>query len=154
MNPRDPADDDSDRDRVLEDRDRCPNTPEGEEVDENGCIIMRARITLDGIQFAFDSADILPESEPTLRRGLQILLDNPEVRVEVGGHTDNQGQRAYNMRLSRERAESVKRWLVEHGIDAGRLRTRGYGPDRAVGDNATPEGQAQNRRIEFVQIED
>ncbi len=153
MNPRDPADDDSDRDGVLEDRDRCPNTPQGEQVDENGCIIMRERITLDGVQFAFDSAEILPASEDTLRRGLQILLDNPEVHVEIGGHTDDQGTRAYNMRLSRERAESVKTWLVEHGIDASRLRTHGYGPSRPVASNETEEGRAQNRRIEFVQVE-
>lgn len=154
MDPRDPADDDSDGDGVLEHLDRCPNTPEGEEVDENGCIIMQARVTLDGVRFAFDSADILPESERTLRRGLQILLDNPDVRVEIAGHTDDVGSRAYNNRLSRQRAEAVKRWLVDHGIDAARLETRGYGSSEPVASNDTEEGKAQNRRIEFRQLEE
>lgn len=154
MNVRDPADDDSDRDGVLENVDRCPNTPEGEEVDANGCIIMRAQITLDGIQFAFDSAEILPASERTLQRGLQILRDNPDVRVEVGGHTDNVGGAAYNRRLSRQRAESVKRWLAEHGIEGGRMTTRGYGSTRPVASNDTEEGRAQNRRIEFRRLDE
>ncbi|MEM9374297.1 MAG: OmpA family protein [Planctomycetota bacterium] len=154
MNVRDPADDDSDRDGVYEHIDRCPNTPEGEEVDATGCIVMRAQITLDGIQFAFDSAEILPASERTLRRGLQILLDNPDVRVEVGGHTDNVGNRSYNMRLSRQRAESVRRWLTENGIERNRMTVRGYGPTRPVASNDTEQGQAQNRRIEFTRIDE
>ena len=154
MNVRDPADDDSDRDRVLENVDRCPNTPEGEEVDANGCIIMRAQITLDGIQFAFDSAEILPASAQTLQRGLQILRDNPDVRVEIAGHTDNVGNANYNRRLSQQRAESVKTWLVENGIEAARLTTRGYGHTQPVASNDTPEGQAQNRRIEFRRIDE
>jgi outer membrane protein OmpA-like peptidoglycan-associated protein len=152
MNCRDPADDDSDRDGVPEHIDECPNTPEGEEVDARGCIIMQAQITLDGIQFAFDSADILPASEPTLRRGLQILLDNPDVRVEIAGHTDNVGGNAYNQRLSRARATSVRDWLVQNGIDTGRMTVRGYGSSEAVAPNETEEGRAQNRRIEFRQL--
>lgn len=153
-NVRDPADDDSDRDRVLENVDQCPGTPEGEQVDERGCIIMRAQITLEGIEFAFDSAEILPASERTLQHGLKILQDNPDVRVEVAGHTDNVGNAAYNRRLSRERAESVKRWLVDHGIDAARLTTRGYGASQPVASNDTPEGQARNRRIEFRRLDE
>jgi OOP family OmpA-OmpF porin len=139
---------------VLENVDRCPNTPEGEEVDANGCIIMRAQITLDGVQFAFDSAEILPASAQTLQRGLQILRDNPDVRVEIGGHTDNVGQAAYNRRLSQQRADAVKTWLVQNGIEDARLTTRGYGAAQPVASNDTPEGQAQNRRIEFRRIDE
>lgn len=153
MNLRDPADDDSDGDGVFEHLDRCPNTPEGEEVDAHGCIIMRAQVTLDGIQFAFDSAEILPASERTLRRGLQILRDNPEVRVEIAGHTDNVGNASYNRRLSRARAQAVKRWLVERGIEEARMTTRGYGATQAVASNDTEAGRARNRRIEFRRLD-
>ncbi len=153
-NVRDPADDDSDRDGVLEHVDRCPNTPEGEEVDANGCIIMRAQITLDGIQFGFDSAEILPASERTLQRGLQILRDNPDVRVEIAGHTDNVGNAAYNRRLSRQRADAVKQWLVDHGVEASRMTTRGYGSTQPVASNDDEQGQAQNRRIEFRRLDE
>jgi outer membrane protein OmpA-like peptidoglycan-associated protein len=148
-NCRDRSDDDQDGDGVPNHLDRCPNTPRGEEVDQNGCIVMRAQIVLDGITFAFDSAEILPESENTLNRGLQILLDNPEARVEIGGHTDNVGGAAYNNRLSRQRADSVRSWLVEHGIEANRLTVRGYGMAQPRASNDTEEGRAQNRRIEF-----
>lgn len=148
-NCRDRADDDQDGDGVVNHLDRCPNTPRGEEVDQNGCIIMRAQIVLDGITFAFDSAEILPESETTLRRGLQILLDNPDARVEIGGHTDNVGGAGYNNRLSRQRAESVRDWLRDNGIEANRMTVRGYGMTQPRASNDTEEGRAQNRRIEF-----
>jgi OOP family OmpA-OmpF porin len=151
--PRDASDDDKDGDGVLNHLDQCRGTAEGTEVDERGCAIIRERMVLPGITFEFDSADIRPESERTLRIALQILSDNPDARVEVGGHTDNAGARGHNRDLSRRRADSVKAWLVEHGVQASRLRTRGYGPDQPTASNDTPEGQAQNRRIEFTQID-
>ena len=103
--------------------------------------------------FEFDSAEILPQSESILMVGMQALRDNPDVRVEIGGHTDNQGSAAYNRDLSRRRAQSVHDWMVAHGIDANRMRVRGYGLSRPVASNDTPEGQAQNRRIEFTTID-
>jgi OOP family OmpA-OmpF porin len=122
-------------------------------VDQNGCAIIRARLVLDGVTFALDSAVIEPQSEQTLTRALQILRDNPDVRVEVGGHTDNQGNASYNRRLSDQRANAVRDWMVAHGIEAARLTARGYGHTQPVGDNNTPEGQAQNRRIEFRRLD-
>jgi outer membrane protein OmpA-like peptidoglycan-associated protein len=70
-------------------------------------------------------------------------------RIEIGGHTDSTGPRGYNMRLSRERARSVRLYLLAHGIPPGRLSARGYGPDRPIGDNATDDGRTMNRRVEF-----
>lgn len=154
MNPRNPADDDSDRDRVLEHVDQCPGTPEGTEVDERGCAILRAVMSFTGIQFEFDSAAIRPDSEVTLQTALGILRDNPDVRVRIEGHTDNVGNAAYNRRLSQQRAESVKQWMVQHGIDAARLETRGLGATRPVASNDTDEGRAQNRRIEFHRLDE
>jgi len=67
----------------------------------------------------------------------------------VQGHTDNTGTREHNLELSQKRAGSVVAYLVEKGVEAGRLEAKGYGPDVPIADNATPEGQEQNRRVEF-----
>jgi OOP family OmpA-OmpF porin len=150
---RDPHDDDTDGDRVADDRDACPNTPHGTEVDERGCAVLRAQLVLDGINFEFNSAQILPTSEPTLLRAVQILRDNAGVRVEIGGHTDNQGTPTYNLRLSQQRAASVRDWLVAHEIEPARMTVRGYGQTHPRASNDTPEGQAQNRRIEFRRLD-
>lgn len=144
-----PADDDSDGDRVLEDVDACPNTPPGSEIDARGCILIREQIVLDGIEFETGSAAILASSESRLMRALQILLDNPDVRVEIGGHTDDVGGTVANRTLSQARAESVRDWLVSHGIDPRRMTTRGYGESRPRAANDTDANRALNRRIEF-----
>ncbi|MGE0789622.1 MAG: OmpA family protein [Sandaracinaceae bacterium] len=153
MNARDPADDDGDRDGVLTNVDQCPDTAQGAEVDERGCVLIRERLVLRGIQFAYDSADILPESEGTLQIAIQALRDNPDVRVEVGGHTDNQGSRQYNRDLSQRRAAAVREYLINHGVDGSRMTARGYGLSRPTASNDTEEGRAENRRIEFTVID-
>jgi OOP family OmpA-OmpF porin len=77
------------------------------------------------------------------------MQENPQIRVEVSGHTDNSGQPAYNKQLSEKRALSVYNYLVEKGIDKNRLMPIGYGQTKPLADNATEEGRQQNRRIEF-----
>src|SRR5690606_10431619 len=149
LDPRDPADDDADNDGVLQHVDACPDTAPGAEVDERGCVVIGERFVLTGVQFEVGSAEILPASESILLTGLQALRDNPAVRVEIGGHTDNQGTAAFNRRLSTQRAGSVRDWLVEHGIEATRMTTKGYGLSSPVASNDTEEGRSQNRRIEF-----
>lgn len=146
------ADDDSDG--VANPSDACPDTPAGSKVDARGCVEFAGKtFTLDGVRFDTSSADILPESEPTLARAVAVLKDNPEVRVEIGGHTDSRGGAAMNRKLSLSRAQSVKQYLVRAGIDASRMTTKGYGPSVPVADNSTPEGRAQNRRIEFKRLD-
>jgi outer membrane protein OmpA-like peptidoglycan-associated protein len=71
-------------------------------------------------------------------------------QLRIEGHTDNSGSPDFNRLLSLRRAESVKRWLVEHGISADRLQTAGYGPSRPIADNTTETGRAANRRVDFV----
>ena len=77
------------------------------------------------------------------------MQDNPHIRVEVSGHTDNSGQATYNKQLSEKRAQSVYDYLIQKGIPKTNLVTVGYGPDRPVASNDTEEGRRQNRRIEF-----
>jgi outer membrane protein OmpA-like peptidoglycan-associated protein len=79
----------------------------------------------------------------------QSLVANPDVKVEVAGHTDNTGPRTLNERLSTERAEAVKAFLVEHGVEADRMEVHGYAWDQPVASNKTASGRAQNRRVEL-----
>jgi outer membrane protein OmpA-like peptidoglycan-associated protein len=78
------------------------------------------------------------------------MKDNPDIKFEIGGYTDSDGDDAYNMTLSQQRADAVKTQLTSMGIDASRLTTKGYGETKPISDNKTPEGKANNRRVEFV----
>jgi outer membrane protein OmpA-like peptidoglycan-associated protein len=78
-----------------------------------------------------------------------VLKDFPDVKVEVCGHTDSDGDREHNVDLSQRRADAVKKYLVDKGIDTARISTRGAGPDQPIADNTTKDGKAKNRRIEF-----
>lgn len=108
------------------------------------------RIILRGIYFDFNSAVIKPESYPVLDDAAKVLLAKPKMRVEIGGHTDSIGSDSYNMKLSYQRANAVKDYLVRyHNIDPSRLEVRGYGESQPIADNRTKSGRDQNRRIEF-----
>lgn len=107
-----------------------------------------------GIYFDLDKATIKPKSRPTLDRLVAVLKEFTFIRIEIIGHTASTGSRAYNMEISGRRAQSVKRYLVEHGIDENRIETRGAGPDEPVADNDTPAGRAKNNRIEMQRIDD
>lgn len=90
------------------------------------------------------------ETKEVLDVVLTALKENPHItQLHVEGHTDNQGARERNMKLSQERAEAVIAWLVKNGIDKGRLEAHGYGPDKPKDDNSKPEGRQENRRVEF-----
>ncbi len=107
-------------------------------------------IILEGVTFKKGSAEITEESVPTLERALKGLMEYPDVEVEIAGHTDNTGSRKTNLRLSEQRAESVKNWLANRGIDPRRITTSFYGPDKPLVPNDTKEGRDKNRRIEFI----
>ncbi len=144
---------DADRDRVVDLRDRCPDTPLGVDVDGRGCPVIPKQLVLEGVLFEYGSTAIVPGSEEALQRARRILLDNPTVKVEIAGHTDNTGDAAFNLALSRDRAQAVADWLVGHGVDPHQLTVAGYGSDQPVASNATEEGRQQNRRIEFKRRE-
>lgn len=145
---------DSDRDGVLDGTDKCPDTPAGTTVDAVGCPALfqpgGGALVLEGVNFQTGKSALLPESQEVLDRVAESLLNNPDVNVEVGGHTDNTGSRAGNTRLSQARANAVREYLIGKGIDAGRLSAKGYGPDKPVADNTTVEGRAANRRVELT----
>ncbi len=108
------------------------------------------KIITHGINFDVNKAVIKPESMGTLNGIVKILTDNPDVKFEVGGHTDGDGNDAANLKLSQARAEAVRDQLVIMGINTTRLTTKGYGESKPIADNITPEGKANNRRVEFV----
>lgn len=106
------------------------------------------------IQFAVDSANILPASTGLLNEIADVLIKNPRIKkVEVQGHTDNTGSADKNMRLSEDRAHAVVAWLTSHGVDGGRLVAKGYGQNKPLAPNVTETNRARNRRVQFVILE-
>jgi outer membrane protein OmpA-like peptidoglycan-associated protein len=153
---------DTDKDGIIDDKDSCINEPETKNgyKDVDGCpdevpkAVTKFQGVIKGIFFDVNKDTIKKNSRPTLDNAVKVLKDFPEVKVEISGHTDSDGSRELNTDLSRRRAESVKKYLVDKGIDPQRLTTQGFGPDQPIADNATKKGKAQNRRIEFKLIGD
>jgi OmpA-OmpF porin, OOP family len=104
---------------------------------------------LQNIFFDVDKYDLKEKSITELQKILKFLQDNPSLRVEVSGHTDNSGSAPYNKQLSQRRAQSVYDYLIKNGISANRLSTKGYGSERPIADNTSEDGRQKNRRIEF-----
>jgi outer membrane protein OmpA-like peptidoglycan-associated protein len=110
------------------------------------------KIVTHGIHFDVNSATVKPESMGTINQIAKLLKNNPELKFEIDGHTDSTGDASKNMTLSQQRAEAVQQLLVSQGVDASRLSAKGYGASKPMASNDTPEGQAQNRRVEFVKL--
>lgn len=108
-----------------------------------------SRGDLPKIQFEFDKSDITPESFKTLDLIAAVLIANQQVKVMVLAHTDAIGTDEYNQALSQRRAEAVKSYLAAQGVHPPSMRSHGYGATRPIADNATDEGRAKNRRVEF-----
>ncbi len=109
-------------------------------------------ITLSGsVLFTSGKATLLPSAQAKLSEvANELTKQDPDSKIVVEGHTDSQGSDAFNRDLSQRRAENVREYLVSHGIAADRVTAKGFGPDRPVGDNNSPEGRANNRRVEIV----
>jgi outer membrane protein OmpA-like peptidoglycan-associated protein len=112
------------------------------------------RVTTQGILFASGSDRIRPESTPTLKEIGTMLEEHSDLRLSIEGHTDADGDDAFNQSLSERRSAAVKAYLVaQHDVDAARLATAGFGESAPVSSNDTPEGKQQNRRVELVRLD-
>jgi len=153
---------DSDGDGVWDGLDQCPNTPAGLKVDEKGCptevagreteMLETGMVRIQNVNFEVGQATILPESYPTLDVVGLLLQKWPQLRIEIGGHTDSKGSTIANQKLSQARAESVRTYLTTKftTLDPKALTAKGYGKSKPVAPNTTDENRAKNRRVEFV----
>ncbi len=134
---------DTDGDGVPDYKDKCPGTPRGARVDIEGCWIINEAF------FDFDKYEIKPRFYPIFDQVVSVLKNNPSLKIVIEGHTDNIGTKSYNQKLSEERAEAVKRYLVKKGIKRGRLSTVGYGFSRPRASNEIEVGRVLNRRVKL-----
>ena len=137
---------DDDGDGVVNRLDECPGTAAGVQVDIKGCEI-KAVIRLEGVNFETNSDRLLPGATAILNDAAATLRKNPSIKVEVAGHTDSDGTAEYNEGLSSRRAQTVRDYLANNGVDADRMTVRGYGESQPIADNGTAAGKAQNRRV-------
>ncbi len=152
---------DNDQDTVPDIEDQCPMEPGPAGGDKPGCpkkpslvIVTEKEIKItQQIHFEFNKDKIRPESFAILDAVVDVLKQNPKLKIEVQGHTDNRGSAAYNKKLSERRAASVMKYLVAHGIDANRLTSNGYGMEKPLVPNTSDQNRALNRRVQFVRTE-
>jgi len=153
---------DSDNDGINDLADKCPGTSSDIKVDEAGCpvvITTEAKqailetIDLKSVNFKSNSKELTPSSISYLDTAAVALKANSSINLEVQAYTDSGGAESYNLELSEKRAQSVKQYLVEQGIDASRLQAKGYGEANPIADNTTAAGRAENRRVEFKVID-
>jgi OOP family OmpA-OmpF porin len=146
---------DADGDGVSDKFDKCPGTPAGTVVDGAGCPIEFPKDSIGGagasgnIMFEFDSSVLKTSSYPILDKVSADLRGNTGRKLYLEGHASAEGTESYNMSLSKDRANSVKTYLVNSGVDAKRISVKGFGESRPIASNATEEGRAQNRRVEI-----
>lgn len=169
---------DSDGDGVTDARDRCPNTPSGTAVNANGCTADAdgdgvsdrldqcggtppgARVmingcgpdqslVLEGVNFEVGSAKLAPNATRILDQIASTMLESPGFEVQINGHTDSQGSASLNRKLSQQRADAVRKYLISAGVPSSRLRATGLGETSPIASNDTREGRAQNRRVEL-----
>jgi OOP family OmpA-OmpF porin len=141
---------DEDNDGIMNAMDDCPNTPAGTAVNTRGCKLAAASIKVDNVQFKTGTDVLNNESRQILDNVAQTLKQNPHLSFEIAGHTDSTGNYQANVNLSAKRANSVRQYLIDHGVAGNRLTARGYGPDKPVASNGSREGRAKNRRVELI----
>lgn len=129
-----------------------PRLNEGERFEDAELVITyeaAKSYTLSNLQFESGKSTIKPVSYALLNDVVEIMTLKPNMKIAIGGHTDSDGDDAANMELSRQRADAVKNYLVQHGVAASRIAAQGYGETQPIADNSTPAGKARNRRTEI-----
>lgn len=139
---------DSDGDGVEDALDKCPNTPKGFKVDKDGCIFEQT-IVLRAVNFVLDAYELTAPAKATLDEVAAIFVSQPGLSLQIGGHTDSTGSDQYNQKLSQRRADAVRTYLISKGVDASHVAAKGYGESEPISSNESPEGRADNRRVEF-----
>jgi outer membrane protein OmpA-like peptidoglycan-associated protein len=109
--------------------------------------------TLDNVFFDTGKSVLKPESFKELNELVDYMISKKSLKVEIAGHTDNVGNKDANQKLSQDRANSVKSYLVKKGVDAGRIIAKGYGDSQPIAENTTDEGKQKNRRTEVRSVE-
>jgi OOP family OmpA-OmpF porin len=137
---------DTDSDGVIDDRDLCPGTARGADVDANGC----EKIRLKNVYFDTESAQLSEAEKRKLDEAAESLARRPDLKLEIAGHADSRGPEDYNLTLSERRAAAVVDYLEQKGIERTRLTARGYGESRPSASNDTVLGRADNRRVELL----
>ena len=112
-------------------------------------IIEGSKVILKNIFFDFDKSVLRKESFPELNRVVKFMNENPQINIEISGHTDNKGTHEYNVKLSEKRAKAVTDYIIKQGIKTDRIKYRGASFDEPIASNKTPEGRQLNRRVEF-----
>ncbi|MBE0487158.1 OmpA family protein [Marinobacter sp.] len=144
---------DSDGDGVIDELDKCPNTPQGALVDADGCpkeLTREIRETL-YVEFELDKTEVREAFYPEIEKLAKVMKQYSTSTILLEGHTDSTGSASYNQRLSKSRADAVMKVLInEFGIVRDRITTSGMGESQPVASNNTPEGRAQNRRVEAI----
>ena len=133
---------------MTDDIDQCPNTPLGVAVDAKGCPLkVKEAIVLEGVTFDTNSSRLIQQSQPILDEVARGLKKYPRLRVELQGHTDDTGSDAYNLALSKRRADAVREYLLTQGVPSTQITSKGYGEKQPLDSNTTAEGRSKNRRV-------
>ncbi|MCK5069340.1 MAG: OmpA family protein, partial [Desulfocapsa sp.] len=144
---------DTDNDGLVNSLDLCPGTASDTTINKAGCSEDQTTVVLEGINFQLGTAELAESAHGALNIAANILQKNPELNMEVAGHTDSIGEAESNLQLSTLRAESVLNYLVSRGVAAERLQAKGYGANEPIADNTSNAGRAKNRRVELKRTE-
>ncbi|MBB5186040.1 outer membrane protein OmpA-like peptidoglycan-associated protein [Zhongshania antarctica] len=144
---------DQDADGVCDQKDRCENTPKASLVLKDGCDLGNIEpARLKSVNFGFDDDTLSPKATATLDEAISLLQRSEYKTIEINGHTDHFGKQDYNLRLSQRRANSVKDYLIEHGIDANRIKINGLGDQSLIAKIEDKDQAELNRRVDFTII--